>query len=450
MLHVHRGRTLTASLVALVLLLTCGHAGTGAQASQTFGEATASVSRLLRSDDATEVAWGAVTAGERHLVSAIPLLTGALGRRIGSDPDARRATELAILDALVQLDAHVPVDVLRPSFSHWPIPSLVLLNNASGDRDALLLERLNGSGNFEWRAMANLLLESRPPGFAFRLLEDLRLRLTVYVTDDPDRGFGDASGPMVENSSGETLGPSGFPPLAEYQFVVAGPGATIVSTGPQTVYYARRTRSPGVIPSPGSLPAKPSDVDRAQYLNALVKDRFGSAPLRARTSDTVVWINPQAFRRDIEVRRIGIADVYKRIVSFLVSTKQLSEDESRTLSPRVAIAIEDRRSDTTESLPAIDEPGAAAARSPRPGPVRKIQDARSVWPEAAQRADVRGTVLVEFTIAIDGSVTNARILRGIPLLDEAALDCVRLWRYEPTLLDGRPVPRVMIAAVSFP
>jgi protein TonB len=73
-----------------------------------------------------------------------------------------------------------------------------------------------------------------------------------------------------------------------------------------------------------------------------------------------------------------------------------------------------------------------------------------VWPEAAQRANVRGTVLVEFTITIDGGVTDARILRGIPLLDEAALDCVRQWRYEPVLFDGRPAPMATTAAVSFP
>jgi protein TonB len=68
----------------------------------------------------------------------------------------------------------------------------------------------------------------------------------------------------------------------------------------------------------------------------------------------------------------------------------------------------------------------------------------------AQRANVRGTALVEFTIATDGSVTDARILRGIPLVDEAALDCAREWRYEPVLCDGRPMPTRTTAAVSLP
>jgi len=81
---------------------------------------------------------------------------------------------------------------------------------------------------------------------------------------------------------------------------------------------------------------------------------------------------------------------------------------------------------------------------------RKIYDLRPVWPDEARRASVQGIVIVEFTVGADGIVADARILRGIPLLDKAALDCVRQWRYEPTLLNGRPVPFRMMAAVTFP
>jgi TonB family protein len=81
---------------------------------------------------------------------------------------------------------------------------------------------------------------------------------------------------------------------------------------------------------------------------------------------------------------------------------------------------------------------------------RKIYDVRPVWPDEARRAGVQGIVIVEFTVDVDGNVAGARILRGIPLLERAALDCVRQWRYEPTLLNGRPVPYKMTAAVTFP
>jgi hypothetical protein len=294
----------------------------------------------------------------------VPLLTAALGRGLGADGDAGRAAELAILDALVQLDAHVSVDALRPSLDRWPIPTLILLGSAVGDRDALLLERFNATSGFEWRAVANLLLKSQPPGFAFRLLEGLRLRLTVYVADDLNRGFGSGQGSGVGHCGIFALMVRGFPPLAEYQFVLASPGATILSIGPQTVYYARWMRSPGAMPPPaGSTVATPSDADRVQYLNALVGKRGETATLHDRSSITVVWTNPQAFRQDISVQRKRVEDLYQDVVSFLVLSNRLTEDESRTLPPNITIAIEDRRSNHAESLPAIEEQGAAAVRN---------------------------------------------------------------------------------------
>jgi TonB family protein len=84
------------------------------------------------------------------------------------------------------------------------------------------------------------------------------------------------------------------------------------------------------------------------------------------------------------------------------------------------------------------------------GSPRKIHDVRPVWPEEARRAGVQGTVIVELTIGIDGAVADVRILRGFPLLDRAALECVRQWRYEPTLLNGQPIPMRITATVTFP
>jgi protein TonB len=41
------------------------------------------------------------------------------------------------------------------------------------------------------------------------------------------------------------------------------------------------------------------------------------------------------------------------------------------------------------------------------------------------------------------------VLRSVPLLDKAALDAVRQWRFTPTLLNGVPVPIVMTVTVNF-
>jgi protein TonB len=82
-------------------------------------------------------------------------------------------------------------------------------------------------------------------------------------------------------------------------------------------------------------------------------------------------------------------------------------------------------------------------------PPQKIKDVKPIYPPEAQRANVQGVIVVELTIGPDGRVTDARILRSIPLLDQAALDAVRQWEYTPVLLNGVAITYIMTATVNF-
>ena len=79
----------------------------------------------------------------------------------------------------------------------------------------------------------------------------------------------------------------------------------------------------------------------------------------------------------------------------------------------------------------------------------KIHDVMPVYPSIAQVARVSGMVIVEATIGPTGDVLDAKVLRSIPLLDAAALDAVRRWRFTPTLLNGKAVAVVMTVTVDF-
>jgi len=79
----------------------------------------------------------------------------------------------------------------------------------------------------------------------------------------------------------------------------------------------------------------------------------------------------------------------------------------------------------------------------------KIKDVQPVYPAIAKSARVGGVVTIEATIGADGKVIDAQVVRSIPMLDQAALDAVRQWEYSPTLLNGVPVPVVMIVTINF-
>jgi periplasmic protein TonB len=71
------------------------------------------------------------------------------------------------------------------------------------------------------------------------------------------------------------------------------------------------------------------------------------------------------------------------------------------------------------------------------------------YPPLAVHAQVQGTVILEATVNERGHVEGTRLLRSIPLLDQAALDAVRQWRYSPLLLNGEPCPFILTVTVSF-
>jgi len=79
----------------------------------------------------------------------------------------------------------------------------------------------------------------------------------------------------------------------------------------------------------------------------------------------------------------------------------------------------------------------------------KLKNVPPVYPPIAQSARVQGVVIIEATIGADGKVKDAKVLRSIPLLDQAALDAVKQWVFTPTLLNNVPVPVIMTVTVNF-
>ena len=79
----------------------------------------------------------------------------------------------------------------------------------------------------------------------------------------------------------------------------------------------------------------------------------------------------------------------------------------------------------------------------------KLVDAKPVYPPDAQAARIQGVVIIEAVIGPDGTVQDAKVLRSIPLLDDAALAAVKQWRFTQTLLNGQPVPVIMTVTVNF-
>src|SRR5207302_9860830 len=70
---------------------------------------------------------------------------------------------------------------------------------------------------------------------------------------------------------------------------------------------------------------------------------------------------------------------------------------------------------------------------------RIITRVQPVYPEEARMARISGTVRLHVLIAKDGTVEQVEVVSAHPLLQQAAIDAVRQWRYQSTLLNGEAV-----------
>jgi periplasmic protein TonB len=80
---------------------------------------------------------------------------------------------------------------------------------------------------------------------------------------------------------------------------------------------------------------------------------------------------------------------------------------------------------------------------------KKIKHVPPVYPAIAKAAKVSAVVILEATISKEGSVKDIKVLRGHPMLDQAAIDAVQQWTYTPTTLNGQAVDIIMTVTVNF-
>jgi TonB family protein len=135
-----------------------------------------------------------------------------------------------------------------------------------------------------------------------------------------------------------------------------------------------------------------------------------------------------------------------------------SYDKTKELAVAAKAAGDKAAADAVAAKEKADAAAARAKAKAKMAPVRiggqikaptKIKDVTPVYPAIAQTARVAGAVTIEATIGPDGKVTDAKVVRSIPLLDQAALDAVRQWEYTPTLLNGEPVPVLVTVTINF-
>jgi hypothetical protein len=266
------------------------------------------------------------------------------------------AVALAALDAVAQLDAPIPAEILRPYAARYPVQTSLALAKATGARNAVLLELLSSAKGYPWFAMANLLLEPCASGFAAQLLSPLRLHLTIMVAESAsDSGGGFGVGGAVGDGIGQI--PAGFPPLAWYRFEgLDGPpqrrGNIVLSSGARSVYYSRVVNTTFQFGISETEITGPSDEDLLKYLQWMF-DRYGR-PLRVQRLEHIEWRGEADFVRQASALHDRVTFEYRFLLDNLVKAKCLTEEEAgRLAKPNVDVQVEDKRTNRSSTLPPL-------------------------------------------------------------------------------------------------
>ena len=72
-----------------------------------------------------------------------------------------------------------------------------------------------------------------------------------------------------------------------------------------------------------------------------------------------------------------------------------------------------------------------------------------IYPILAKQARIQGVVVIDAIIDENGSVVQAHVISGPPLLMPSALEAVMKWKYQPSFLDGQPISVAMHVDVTF-
>ena len=78
-----------------------------------------------------------------------------------------------------------------------------------------------------------------------------------------------------------------------------------------------------------------------------------------------------------------------------------------------------------------------------------IRQPKPIYPPLAKQARISGVVHLAAVISKDGTIQDLKAVGGHPLLIPAALEAVKQWVYQPTLLNGEPVEVVTQIDVNF-
>jgi len=203
-------------------------------------------------------------------------------------------------------------------------------------------------------------------------------------------------------------------------------------------------------PSQNSVAISAANAPNSAVRNA--SERSASNPARNNNAEVSVASSQPAASQP-EPKKPVLGEV--RFEAPIVTRRETSQD-ANPADPGAALA-EDQPESNGATLGAglavnTRQPAAPVAPAPAGGdvkPAKLISSVPPIYPALAKNQHVAGNVLVDALIDSTGHVTTMKVVSGPTLLHQAAMDALGQWKYQPAILDGKPVPMHLTVTIQF-
>lgn len=308
----------------------------------------------LGSGDPRLIAWGAHFAQETGDDSATPQMVKLLEEwrpgESGSDSAAWARLGISyVLDALIVRNRQVTTQAVLAINTAFPTEALILISKLPPSEATPLLlnryeERKTDKNSTYPRIAAMLLSKNPPPGFAASIVAETEVKLDVEITL-PDRGsFGGGGGSMVCGDGGAAAPRPGWPPLFLYQIEENSSQAnalTLVSAGGDRVTYNRLSASDGW----GSclFPQPLTPETRFHLVAAMLSMAPKEMPWQPRQSTTIAWRSDEQYLLELQDVIAKQETGFETTARALLNKQLLTDDEAKTVRPRLNVSVLDDR-----------------------------------------------------------------------------------------------------------
>lgn len=186
---------------------------------------------------------------------------------------------------------------------------------------------------------------------------------------------------------------------------------------------------------PGSESADPADTSNPAAQPA-------GSPLRRFT--------PPAYRQPIIVSRtvddLPAVPVPRPAAASGAGAGALILPPSPSPPPAASEGSRQRQTEEVAAAVAADPPRRVSSGMQEARLLRRVEPR---FPSGASRLGLKGSVVVEGTIGVDGRLHDLRVISGNPILSGAAIEAIKEWRYSPAVLNGRTVTSPTRIEVKF-